>query len=97
MYLSASLLSASLQLLLIPSSFGQPVFRHKSLHLLHHHHSHPHRRVGAGLDVSDYEIQKNIRPVLSSELPSHPEAIPEGDPPTPNGVVPQFLNPLSSK
>lgn len=65
MHFSISVLGTSV-LIFMTSAIAQPVFRHKTLHLLHHHHAHPHHRLNTGLDVSDLDVQKVMKPILDS-------------------------------
>ena len=47
---------------------AQPLFRHKGLHLVHHHHhGHPHHHVKPDLDIAALDVQKTMRPILSTE------------------------------
>ena len=70
MHLLHSILLNSLLLLVASSAMAQPVFRHKPLHLVHSHHAHPHHGVHSELDISDLDVQKVVKPMLSSESPS---------------------------
>lgn len=70
MHLLNSIFSTSLLLFVASSAMAQPVFRHKTLHLVHSHHAHPHHGVHSELDVFDFDVQKVVKPILSTESPS---------------------------
>ena len=89
MYLPLGILSSSLVLTIISSTMAQPVFRHKTIQLVHHHHLHPHHRLNSGLDVSEFDIQKVIQPILSSESSSSSMPISDDDTIIPTAAMPE--------